>query len=169
MILGSQQDYIVGESKEKGMTKHEVKVEDTAERMMGRAVIEAMRRSTKAHDMVRKLIGDTIDEIPIERDETPAADLIDLPEEIIAVFNIPGADKSAMELRATEESVYVEAVIPRREGKFLRQERPLVMKRELSVPVEIKPEGVRAKYENGVLEVYLPKLVIVSAQKVNIE
>jgi HSP20 family protein len=119
--------------------------------------------------MVRKLIGDTIDEIPIERDETPAADLIDLPEEFIAVFNIPGADKSAMELRATEESVYVEAVIPRREGKFLRQERPLVMKRELSVPVEIKPEGVRAKYENGVLEVYLPKLVIVSAQKVNIE
>ena len=43
------------------------------------------------------------------------------------------------------------------------------MKREIKLPVEIKPEQVKASYENGILEVRLPKLVVINAQRVTVD
>jgi HSP20 family protein len=64
----------------------------------------------------------------------------------------------------------VETKAAEREGKYLRRETSaLGMKREIKLPVEIKPEQVRASFKDGVLEVHLPKLVVVSAQKVSVD
>lgn len=148
------------------MDKTETKVEEAAERMMGKAVIEAMKRSSRAREIVGKLVGEDLD---LGRYEDVQIDTVDLPEEIVVLINLPGADKERIDLRVTEDSVSVEAgFIPMR-GKYIRRERPDVMKREIKLPAEIKPEGVTAKFESGVLEVHLPKLVAVVTQKVKIE
>jgi len=149
------------------MTKNEARIEETAERIVGRAVIEAMRRSSRAREMAKKLMGEEMD---MDREyDNPTADVIETEEELVAIINLPGAEKDRIDLRATEDSLFVEAPSTSREGKYLRQERPLVMKRTLKLPMEIKPEQVRARYENGVLEVHLPKLVVQIKQKVVIE
>ena len=41
--------------------------------------------------------------------------------------------------------------------------------REIKLPMEIKPEQVRASFRDGILEVRLPKLVVVNAQRVTVE
>ncbi|NYT01797.1 MAG: Hsp20/alpha crystallin family protein [Methanosarcinales archaeon] len=149
------------------MTRNEARIEETAERVVGRAVIEAMRRSGKAREMAKKLVGEEID---MDRDyNIPTADVMDTEEELVVIINLPGTEKEKIDLRATEDSLFVEAPSTGREGKYLRQERPAVMKRTLKLPVEIKPEQVKARYENGVLEVRLPKLVVQIKQKVMIE
>lgn len=148
------------------MDKTETKVEEAAERMVGKAVIEAMKRSSRAREIVSKLMGEDID---LGRSEDVEVDTVDLPEEIVVLINLPGAEKEKIDLRVTEDSVSVEAGFVPMRGKYIRRERPDVMKREIKLPVEIKPEGVSAKYKNGVLEAHLPKLVAVVTQKVTID
>ena len=43
------------------------------------------------------------------------------------------------------------------------------MGRRVKLPAEVKPEQVKAKYEDGVLVVRLPKLIVVKPTSVPIE
>jgi HSP20 family protein len=43
------------------------------------------------------------------------------------------------------------------------------MRREIKLPVEIKPEQVKASFTDGILEVRLPKLVVINAQRVVVD
>jgi HSP20 family protein len=45
----------------------------------------------------------------------------------------------------------------------------LPRKREIKLPIEIKPEQVKASFKDGILEVHLPKLVVVNAQRVQVD
>ena len=62
--------------------------------------------------------------------------------------------KRMIDLRVTEDSLYVDAKANPREGKYLRREiSTMGMKREIKLPVEVKPEQVRASFKDGILEV----------------
>jgi HSP20 family protein len=75
-----------------------------------------------------------------------------------------------IDLRVTEDSLYVDAKASPREGRYLRQElNSISLKREIKLPAEVKPEQVRAMFKDGILEVHLPKLVVVNAQKVQVD
>ena len=102
--------------------------------------------------------------------DLPAIDIIETNEEIIVRAALPGVSKEKIDLRVTEESIYVDAKATPAEGKYLRRETsPLGFKRDLKLPVEIKPEQVKATYENGILEVRLPKLVVINPTTVKVE
>ena len=138
------------------------------ERMIGKAAIEAARMSSQASQVAKKLLSDMSGEASEAKGyDVPAIDLVDTPEEIIALVSLPGISKDKIDLRVTEDSLSIQAKATPREGKYLRRERSnLGFKRELRLPVEIKPEQVKASFENGIMEVHLPKLVVVNAQKV---
>ena len=74
---------------------------------------------------------------------------------------LPGASKEKIDLRVTEDSLYVDAKANPREGKYLRREMGTMgRKREIKLPIEVKPEQVKASFKDGILEVHLPKLVV---------
>jgi len=78
--------------------------------------------------------------------------------------------KREIDLRVTEDSLYVDAKANPREGRYLRREiNTMGMKREIKLPMEVKPEQVRASFKDGILEVRLPKLVIINAQRVQVD
>jgi len=57
-----------------------------------------------------------------------------------------------------------------RAGRYLRRElNTTSLKREIKLPAEVKPEQVRAAFKDGILEVHLPKLVVVNAQRVQVD
>jgi HSP20 family protein len=88
----------------------------------------------------------------------------------MALVALPGASKDKIDLRATEDSLYVDARATPREGRYLRRElNSISLKREIKLPVEVKPEQVRAAFKDGILEVHLPKLVVVNAQRVQVD
>lgn len=137
------------------------------ERMIGKAAVEAAKMSSQASQAAKKFLGEVSE---AKGYDVPAIDLIESDEELIALVALPGTSKDVIDLRITEDSLYVEAKAMPREGRYLRRETStLGMKREIKLPVEIKPEQVKAAYENGILVVRLPKLVVVNAQRVSVD
>ena len=141
------------------------------ERMIGKAAVEAARMSSQASQAAKKILGDVTGEISETKslDRAPL-DLIDADVELIALVALPGASKDMIDLRVTEDSPYADAKASPREGRYLRQElNSISLKREIKLPAEVKPEQVRATFKDGILEVHLPKLVVVNAQKVQVD
>ena len=141
------------------------------ERVIGRAAVEAARMSSQASQAAKKILGDVTSEFGETKGvDLAAIDLLETDDELIALVALPGASKEIIDLRVTEDSLYVDAKANPREGRYLRREiNTMGMKRELKLPVEVKPEQVRASFKDGILEVVLPKLVIVNAKKVQVD
>lgn len=112
--------------------------EETAERMIGRAVIEASKRSRQAREMIRRVIGDMMDDAYFETSEgydIPAVDMMETPEEVALIISLPGVEKNRIDLSVSEDALSVKADIVPREGKYLRRERSsLGLKRVIKLP-----------------------------------
>ena len=141
------------------------------ERVIGRAAVEAARMSSQASQAAKKILGDVTSEFGETKSfDLAAIDLLETDDELIALVALPGSSKEIIDLRVTEDSLYVDAKANPREGRYLRREiNTMGMKRELKLPVEVKPEQVRASFKDGILEVVLPKLVIVNAKRVQVD
>lgn len=146
-------------------------ISSDVERKVGKAVVEAARISGQAGRAAKKILSDMAGEMADTKGyDLPALDLIETNQEIIARLSLPGVSKEKIDLRVTEDSLSVEAVAVPVEGKYLRRETsPQGFKRDIKLPEEIKPEQVKATYENGILEVHLPKLVVVVPTTVKVE
>ncbi len=141
------------------------------ERVIGKAAVEAARMSSQASQAAKKILGDVTSEFGETKGlDIAAIDLIETDDELVALVALPGASKEKIDLRVTEDSLYVDAKANPREGKYLRREiNTMGLKREIKLPVEVKPEQVRASFKDGILEVRLPKLVIVNAKRVQVD
>ena len=141
------------------------------ERVIGRAAVEAARMSSQVSQAAKKILGDVTSEFGETKSlEIAAIDLLETDDELVALVALPGASKEKIDLRVTEDSLYVEAKANPREGRYLRREvNTMGLKREIKLPVEVKPEQVRASFKDGILEVRLPKLVIVNAKRVQVD
>jgi HSP20 family protein len=141
------------------------------ERVIGKAAVEAARMSSQASQAAKKILGDVTSEFGEPKGlDIAAIDLLETDDELVALVALPGASKENIDLRVTEDSLYVDAKANPREGRYLRREiNTLGLKREMKLPVEVKPEQVRASFKDGILEVRLPKLVIVNAKRVQVD
>ncbi len=141
------------------------------ERVLGKAAVEAARTASQASQVAKRIIGEMTSEVAESKGyDTPAIDLMDTNDEIVAFIALPGVSKDMIDLRTTEDTLSIDAKAMSREGRYLRRDlSPNGFKREIKLPAEIKPEAVRASYQNGILEVHLPKLVVVNAQRVQVE
>ena len=141
------------------------------ERVIGKAAVEAARMSSQASQAAKKILGDVTGEISEARSyDLAPIDLIETEEELIALVALPGASKDKIDLRVTEDNLYVDARAEVREGKYLRREMgTMPRKREIKLPIEIKPEQAKASFKDGILEVRLPKMVVVNAQRVQVD
>ncbi len=141
------------------------------ERMIGKAAVEAARMSNQASQAAKKILAEVTSEMGEAKGyDLAAIDLLETDEELVAFVALAGASKERIDLRVTEDSLCVEAKAAPREGKYLRREMSaLGQKREIKLPVEIKSEQVRASFKDGILEVHLPKLVVINAQKVQVD
>ncbi|MCD6510310.1 MAG: Hsp20/alpha crystallin family protein [Thermoprotei archaeon] len=85
---------------------------------------------------------------PIIREEIePFVDVINEPDVIKVVAELPGVDKEDIELNATEKQLIISAKHDR--WKYYK---------EVDLPARVKPETAKATYKNGVLEVTLEKV-----------
>ena len=141
------------------------------ERKVGKAVVEAARMSGQASRAAKRILSEMAGDMAEAKGyDLPVVDLIETNQEIIARVAMPGVSKDKIDLRVTEDSISVDARATLVEGKYLRRETSAQgFRRETKLPVEVKPEQVKASYENGVLEVHLPKLVVINPTTVKVE
>jgi len=105
-------------------------------------------------------------EVPAEREEalvgTPMVDLLDKKNSLVFRCEMPGVRKEDIKLSVDEDRISVSAKGERkkeekREDYYYAERAYTAWQRTLALPVNVKPDQVKAKYENGVLEVTLPK------------
>ena len=133
---------------------------------------EAMRRMEESFhrsmaDMWKTPFGFRLSEtkFPKEFVRTIPIDIAETDGELILRADLPGFEKDEIRLKVTSTTVDISAEKKKEtieRGKtFFKQERAYgAARRVLTLPVEIKPEGAKAKFEAGVLTIEMPKVEI---------
>jgi len=107
----------------------------------------------------------------IERaDWIPAADVYEQADEYIVGLDLPGVDRSALEITLDNDRLAVRGTRFLETEASHRGERPRGrFVRTFSVPAFVDQEGIEAEYSDGVLLVRLPKAADQKSQRVKIK
>jgi HSP20 family protein len=95
-------------------------------------------------------------------DHGPSVDLRDEGDEFVLVADLPGYEKSDIEVSVADRTVTVraerEAGTDEESDRYLRRERRhRAASRRVTVPAPVDETDASATYRNGVLTVHLPK------------
>jgi len=104
----------------------------------------------------------------------PRVDMIDRESEILVLAELPGVEKKDLEVSISDNILTIHGGTHLEEkevrGEYQRSEiRRGEFHRTLSLPVEVEGEKVTAKFENGILELVLPKLETVKRRTIKVE
>jgi HSP20 family protein len=108
--------------------------------------------------------------------QTPPIDIQETQEELIIHADLPGFKKENIDLEIAGDrlKIKVESKVEKeeesKEKTYYRKERSYKgFYREILLPKSTKPEESKASYENGVLEIILPKTEEEKGKKLEIE
>ncbi len=106
-----------------------------------------------------------------ERNWTPAIDIREVENGYVLRADLPGVQRDEVEITMDRNVLTIqgkrEATESGHDGKVLRSERVSGnYRRRLTLPETIDRDGISATYENGVLEVTLPKAAEAQPRKI---
>ena len=105
----------------------------------------------------------------------PLLDVIDRGKELLVQAELPGVGKEDIEIDLNENTLTIKAskkkvVTEEKEGYFYQERGYAGYYRTVPLPTRVDPDKIKVKYNNGVLEITLPKISEeVSRKKIKIE
>ena len=92
----------------------------------------------------------------------PLADVFETDNEVVVTVELPGVRKEDIDITIKDNSLIVRAekkaeTKMKKEGFFKTERRYQGFYRVIQLPAEVKEEGAKATYNNGVLEIRLKK------------
>ncbi|MCW1296907.1 MAG: Hsp20/alpha crystallin family protein [Candidatus Parvarchaeota archaeon] len=92
----------------------------------------------------------------------PICDFRDTEDALILTLEMPGVKKDEIEIKATKDTIEIKSetkklVHEEKEGFYRRERSYRGFYRKLTLPCEIIPEKIEATYEDGILEIKMPK------------
>jgi len=104
----------------------------------------------------------------------PFIDVIENDKEIIATAEMPGLEKQDIKINVTEDMLEISAETKHEEkkedkGYIYRERRSGSYYRAISLPSPVDPDTSKASYENGVLEIKMPKTEVKKKTPLKIE
>jgi len=124
---------------------------------------EGLRRMEEDfHRMMQDMWRFPMPKMKLEFARTIPIDIAESERELILRAELPGFNKDEIRLKVTPNTIDISAEkkkISIDKGKtFYRQERSYgSARRVMTLPTEVKTEGVKTKFENGVLEIIMQK------------
>ena len=100
---------------------------------------------------------------PVSSGWSPALDLFDTEDKLMAVVDLPGISKDQIEISYQDGVLNISGerksdLLEGKETEIYRSERCAgKFQRSLTLPFPIQSEKIRATYKNGVLSIELPK------------
>ncbi len=102
----------------------------------------------------------------------PPINIFQQADDLVAIIELPGIDKSDLQIEAKENSIRVSGrkiLNYDRSASVHRRERVWgVFDRTLSVPINIDPDAIRAEYRDGVLAIFIPRAESEKPRKVKV-
>jgi len=104
----------------------------------------------------------------------PYLDIIEKENEIIAKIEMPGLKKDDIQINLTNDRLEVSADIKeekeeKEEGYIYKERHQEKYYRSVLLPSGIDPDNSKAEYENGVLEIKMPKTEITKKRSLKID
>ncbi|MBC7120186.1 MAG: Hsp20/alpha crystallin family protein [Candidatus Methanosuratus sp.] len=130
---------------------------------------------------MEKLMGNMTEEmykrLPVVREpgfREPFVDINETADEVIVTAELPGVSKENIELNLADNSLEIkttqkEEVAVEKEGFRKRERRSMNFYRLIELPCGVDSSKAKANFNNGVLEVRMPKLEKVKKQSIKIE
>lgn len=91
----------------------------------------------------------------------PPINIFQKDDDFIAVVELPGIDKSELQIEAKENTIRLsgkKTVNYGQNASVHRRERVFgVFDRTISVPVQLNPDEIRAEYKDGILALFIPR------------
>ncbi|MFW6180634.1 MAG: Hsp20/alpha crystallin family protein [Spirochaetota bacterium] len=136
---------------------------------------EPMRELSSLRDRMDQLMDRFLGgwELPAMEGWAPAIDVTETDQEIVVKADIPGIDQKDLEVTLSGDNLVIKG--ERKEEKeekgrhFHRVERRYGgFQRAIPLPAVVDADKIKADYENGVLEVHLPKTEEARQRKIKI-
>ncbi len=127
---------------------------------------------------IQKRMNEVMGEMEVPKMEgnimMPMADVKETDEAIVVAMDLPGINKEDVDISVTDNELRVVAEkrleTETSDKDYHKRERTYNrFERVVAIPVAVKGDEAKAKLENGVLEVTLPKEVTTTRKKINIE
>ncbi len=101
----------------------------------------------------------------IEKYRKPFIDLVETDKEVIATVEMPGLDKEDIKINLTEDNLEISAETKYEEekkekGYMYKERRSGSYYRMISLPSSIDYDNSKASYNNGILQITMPKTEI---------
>lgn len=111
--------------------------------------------------------------VPAQQRE-PFIDVVEKDKEIIATADMPGLEKENIDINISEDMLEISAKTKQEDkkeekGYVYRERRSGSYYRAISLPSSVDPDGAKASYKNGVLEIKMPKTEVKKKTPLNIE
>lgn len=107
------------------------------------------------------LSSDWLQDLTTSRGPFPPINVFKQGDDVLAIIELPGVSKSALQIEAKENSIRIfgkKAVDYPEEASLHRRERVSGdFDRTLSFPVQIDPDRIKAEYRDGILALFLPR------------
>ena len=91
----------------------------------------------------------------------PPINIFQKDDDFVAVVELPGIDKSDLEIEAKENTIRIrgkKTIAYGERASVHRRERVSgVFDRTLSVPIRIEPDRIKAEYRDGILALFIPR------------
>lgn len=104
----------------------------------------------------------------------PFIDVVETDKEVIATADMPGLEKEDIKINLTDDRLEISAETKHEEekkekGYIYKERRSGSFYRAISLPSTVDPNNVKATYNNGVLEIKMPKTEIKKKTPINVE
>lgn len=115
-----------------------------------------------------ELVGVTPFETPLcdisKRELKPLVHISETEDEVVVTIDLPYVRKEDIKLSANENMLKVEAparqrIKLRRWGPYQREVEFECFRRTITLPTLVDPEGAKARFKDGILQVFLPKKI----------
>jgi len=117
------------------------------------------RRNLNLFDEMEKFFDETTARPSAERTLTPAWDTSETENHFLLSLDIPGVAKEDIKIDFDKNTLTI-AGERKRVGTF---------KRSFTLPNTVESEKIEARYENGVLEIILPKLQTMQPRRIEVQ
>ncbi|MBR9690005.1 MAG: Hsp20/alpha crystallin family protein [Candidatus Altiarchaeota archaeon] len=100
----------------------------------------------------------------------PLTEINETKTEVVVTMELPGANKNQIDINATNMSIEISAKIDRViESGNSRGRSQTSFRKYLTLPEEVDPKTIKARYKNGILEVTMKKTEKEKGTKIKVE
>jgi HSP20 family protein len=108
-----------------------------------------------------RLASDWLHDMTTSRGPFPPINVFAQGEDILAIIELPGIDKNALEIQAKENTIRISGkkAVQYPEGVSVHRRERITgdFDRTISLPVQLNPDAIKAEYRDGILALFLPR------------